>query len=97
MHSLNRVPGSDQYYPKLYGGGEFYLENNQSFSFIVMEKLGKSLQDLFSEGGKTFSIKTICQIGVKLLNSLKLLHEVGFIHNDIKLENVMVGDGYFTP
>jgi serine/threonine protein kinase len=62
-----------------------------------MEKLGKTLEEYFTQGGKTFSIKTICQIGVKLINSIKILHEVGYVHNDIKLENVMIGDGTSSP
>ena len=69
------------------------MAEKKQYSFILMEKLGKSLEEYFTEGGKTFSIKTICQVGVRLLNALKMLHEIGFVHNDIKLENIMVGDG----
>ena len=60
-----------------------------------MGKLGRSLEDLFSERNITrkYSPKTVCQIGIKMLDCLQLLHQSGFLHNDLKLENIMVGDG----
>ena len=31
-------------------------------------------------------------MGVSLLNSLSLIHDAGYIYNDLKLDNLVVGD-----
>lgn len=38
-----------------------------------------------------FSLKTVVQIGIQLVNSLKVLHDKGYLHSDIKPENIMIG------
>ena len=61
-------------------------------SFIVMEKLGKTLQQYFQEKGKGFSLKTVCNICIRILHQLEALHDLGKIYNDLKMENILVGD-----
>ena len=40
-------------------------------------------------GGK-FTISTVCKIGVKLLNCIKILHKRGHLYIDLKSDNVVV-------
>ena len=50
---------------------------------------------LFSIGHKLkckLSIHSVISIGIQLLNCLEKLHELGFVHNDLKPDNVLVGD-----
>ena len=39
-----------------------------------MELLGKSLEDLFQSMGKKFTIKTVCMVGIQMLDRLEFIH-----------------------
>ena len=57
-----------------------------------MEKLGKTLHSYLMQRGKAFTLKTVCQLGIKLISHLEVVHGIGKIYNDLKLENILVGD-----
>jgi serine/threonine protein kinase len=61
-------------------------------SYIAMERLGKTLQHYLYDKNRAFSLKSVCQIGIQILTCLQKLHGIGFLHNDLKLENVLVGN-----
>ena len=57
-----------------------------------MDKLGYNLRDLLKRVAKhRFSLKTAVQIGHQLVNNLRVLHDKGFVHCDIKTENIVIG------
>ena len=56
-----------------------------------MELLGKSLEDIFQQQQKKFSIKTVCMIGIQMLDRLEFIHNKNIIHRDIKPDNFVVG------
>ena len=60
-------------------------------NYLVMELLGKSLDRLFSDCKKQFSLKTIFEIGYQLIQRIELVHSKGYIHRDIKPGNFVVG------
>ena len=49
------------------------------------------------EKNEPFSEKTVLQIGIQLLESFKLIHEAGYTFNDLKLDNVLIGDSLKLP
>lgn len=49
-----------------------------------------NILDDFPEG---FSFKTVQQIGIKLITMIEELHSIGYIHCDIKADNICVGNG----
>jgi serine/threonine protein kinase len=57
-----------------------------------MEKLGHTLEHYLHKRERSFSIKTVCQIGIVLIESIRKLHSLGVVHNDLKLQNILVGD-----
>ena len=69
---------------------------NDNYEYFVFEKLGVSLQHLLTQGqgNLKFDLNTVCTIFDNMIVSLYKLHENGFIHNDIKLENILIGDDY---
>jgi len=56
-----------------------------------MELLGKSLEDLFQEQKKKFSIKTVSMIGIQMLERIEFIHKKFIIHRDIKPDNFVMG------
>tara|TARA_Y100000389_G_scaffold92264_1_gene88883 strand:+ start:6289 stop:7206 length:918 start_codon:yes stop_codon:yes gene_type:complete len=75
-------------FPRLYD----YMEKPQN-NICIMDYLGPSLEDLFEFSNNTFSIKTVLMIGIQVLNRIEELHNLGYIHRDIKPDNFLIGTG----
>ena len=56
-----------------------------------MERLGKTLKDHMDMRSGGFSLKTVCQVGIQLIQVLECLHEIGYVYNDLKLDNILIG------
>ena len=62
----------------------------QKYNILVMELLGPNLLQIFLKK-KFFSVKTVCMIGIQMINILKNIHEKHILHRDIKPENFCLG------
>ncbi|CAI2380628.1 unnamed protein product [Moneuplotes crassus] len=76
-------------FPEIYG-----IEVRKT-SYLVSELLGDSLMDIQEKfhctGG--FTLKVVIMIGIQLLDRIRTLHSVGYVHGDIKPSNIMFGKG----
>ncbi|KAI6191275.1 putative serine/threonine-protein kinase K06H7.1 [Aphelenchoides bicaudatus] len=63
----------------------------ERYSYMVMTLFGASLSRLFKQCKKEFSVSTQIRLGMQILYGLKQLHEVGYIHRDVKPANLAVG------
>jgi serine/threonine protein kinase len=71
----------------------FAITTESGSNVLVMQLLGKSLEDLFQERGKKLSIKTCLMAGLQMLDRVELLHKNGFLHRDMKPDNFLIGRG----
>lgn len=58
---------------------------------LVMPRLGLNVEDIFSQRELRFSLKTALWVGFRVLSTLEYLHKKGYVHGDIKPENILVG------
>jgi serine/threonine protein kinase len=69
----------------------FYYGVEGSFNAMVMEILGKSLEDHVQQCKGKLNTKSTVLIAEQVLQRIEFLHSKGFVHRDIKPENFMFG------
>lgn len=71
----------------------FYGRITQGHKALVMEKLGKSLRYIKQRcrDGR-MSLKTVITLAAQGVRRLEQLHHIGYVHRDIKPDNMLVGE-----
>uniref|UniRef100_A0A5S6Q9Y0 non-specific serine/threonine protein kinase n=1 Tax=Trichuris muris TaxID=70415 RepID=A0A5S6Q9Y0_TRIMR len=65
---------------------------HEQIEYLVMTKTGHDLHELRKKTkNKRFDIAAILQIGIQCIEALRDLHEIGFIHRDVKPSNFTIG------
>ncbi|CAG0916568.1 unnamed protein product [Notodromas monacha] len=58
---------------------------NERFNYVVMQLQARNLAELRrSQPRGTFSLSTTLRLGVQILRAIENIHEVGFLHRDVK-------------
>ena len=65
--------------------------SNYTHHFLVMDLLGRSLEDLFGWCCHRFSLKTVLMLADQMISCLEWVHSKNYIHRDMKPDNFMVG------
>ena len=60
---------------------------------MVVDLLGKSLEDLLERQGRRMSEKTVAMLGKQMVDRVEWLHSQSIIHRDIKPDNFLMGLG----
>ena len=74
--------------PKVYQYGKV-----KGYNILVMELLGKSLNELFNQMNRRFSLQTVCILANDMIRLIEYVHEHSVLHRDIKPDNFMMGRG----
>ncbi len=75
-------------FPKVY---DFYEDKRKNV--LIMEMLGPSLEKLFNQRKKKFSLLTVIMIVEQILYRLEYIHSKNLVHRDIKPDNFLIGKG----
>mmetsp|Transcript_133161 Transcript_133161/g.231416 ORF Transcript_133161/g.231416 Transcript_133161/m.231416 type:complete len:351 (-) Transcript_133161:120-1172(-) len=70
-----------------------YFGREGRYHCMVMELLGKSLEERMQGCGNKFNARTVSLVGEQVLHRIEYLHSKGIVHRDIKPENFMFGIG----
>ena len=66
-------------------------------AYMVLEELGPDLQHITRLKGRAVLLpETVAMIGIQLVNGLEALHDLGYVHADIKPQNVLLGLFYMN-
>jgi len=65
---------------------------NSKYNILVQTLLGKSINNLFINKNKKFSLKDCCMIGIQILDRLEYIHSKYIIHRDVKPDNFLIGN-----
>ncbi|RCN48325.1 hypothetical protein ANCCAN_05614 [Ancylostoma caninum] len=71
---------------KLYDSGK-----RDKYCFMVMTLCGKDLMTLKRLADRPFSESTTLRLAVSTLYAIKQVHEIGYVHRDVKPGNCMIG------
>ena len=73
-------------FPKLLLNGHF-----KNKPCVILERFGLTLEFYEMINRKSFSYKTVNQIGIKLITLIEQIHSVGYLYNDLKPDNICIG------
>jgi hypothetical protein len=60
---------------------------------LIMERLGKTVNELLKDYGQPFTLKTVCQLGINLFKMIYAYHDKGFTHGNLQLTSIQLGVG----
>ena len=65
----------------------------QREKFIVMKKLGPTLHKIFNENSRYLRQIDVLKLGICMVKLVQKLHSTGYLHLDIKTNNILFGCG----
>lgn len=74
-------------FPRLHGIG-----NEGDYQLMVMDYIGPNLQEVFEFCNSQFSLATVYMLAEQMIDRISFLHDVGFLHRDLKPDNFLLGD-----
>ena len=77
------------------GMTKVYKLSTKKLFYVVMDKLGMTLQKFLAAFNGPISLQNIVYIGLQIINYLEHLHQKGLIYNNLNGSNIFVGRKMF--
>ncbi|XP_046411707.1 serine/threonine-protein kinase VRK1-like isoform X1 [Neodiprion fabricii] len=74
--------------PSYIGSGSHECHNTK-YRFVVMERFGKNLWDIFLENNRIFPEHRVYNIALQIIDVLEYMHNKSYVHADIKGANLL--------
>jgi casein kinase 1 len=66
-------------------------DNSGDYNVLVMDLMGPSLEALFNQTLRKFSLKTVLMLIDQMIQRIEYIHSRNFLHRDIKPDNFCIG------
>ena len=67
------------------------MQRGALMAWMIMPRYGQNLEYISYKMGLKLSRQSIYDIGTAMLTTLESVHKAGYVFNDLKLDNLMVG------
>ena len=88
--TLRRVDRFSETSPEVVGYGLIKFKD-KLYAWVIMPRYGMNLETYLKSVKRKISKSSIYDIGRALLKTLEATHKAGYVNNDLKLENILVG------
>ena len=75
---------------------ELEMKNSQVHKYLIMPNYGETLHSYMKTMNRNQSSSNILSIGRQLLEALQATHKAGYVHNDIKPDNILMKNKKLT-
>lgn len=76
--------------PQYIGSGS-HEKDGKKYRFMIMERYGDDVDQIFAQCSKCFHIQTVLTLAIRIIDILEYIHKHGYVHADIKGSNLMMG------
>ncbi|XP_023948162.2 serine/threonine-protein kinase VRK1 [Bicyclus anynana] len=75
----------------LYHGHGSHVYKGEKYRYLVLERYGQNIWNLFLEHGRQMPPHTVFLLGLQMLDVLQYIHSRGYVHADLKGANILLG------
>ena len=73
------------------------MHKNKLMAYAIMHRLGTNLESYFELMDRRMYKKSVFDLGTSVLSMLEAAHKAGYVYNDLKLDNILIGYGQKLP
>lgn len=67
--------------------------NGDLVSWLIMPRFGSNLETIFEKREQKLNKASVLDIGIAVIDTFEATHKAGYVFNNLKLDNLMIGYG----